>query len=226
MFLAKRNWKLADIAEIQEICKKNIELDHPPPRPIIQGTINLEYFVYHHEASKMKLQILQNKLKECDTNDDIKQHQLYKNLENQHKITQRKLNNRDLQLKQFRNRITKLESVNQKMKIQLTASMEQIESIHNKADIKIQNYIEEIMDLKKIIQNLEPNEISSSDEQSSESNRYYASQEESRSESSLSNSQDRDFRASDDDVDMNAQNDDYIPGSQSVDDTESSSSIS
>jgi len=225
MFSKTKNWRSKDVTQLRQICRKNIKSNHPPPRAIIQGQINLEHFIYHNEVLKDKIKTLQN-----ETNSCIKQQQLFINLEKEYKICQRKLKNRDLQLKQFRKRIVNLESLNKDIKIELNLSKEQITNIQNESNSKVQNYIDEIKDLKDIIKNLEPNELSSyaSDEQDlSESNHYHRLREETRSQSSLPNTQDREFRVSDDDTDMEDESDSFRPSPESSgDDTEESSQIS
>ena len=72
-------WTKKHIHNLQQECEVAIIEDNPPPRAIIKGKINIKHFIYHLENLKIKIEIMK-----------------------------RKLNQRELQLKELRKRIVKL----------------------------------------------------------------------------------------------------------------------
>lgn len=193
MMSTNEHWNRSDIQNLKNECKNEIKMHKPPPRCLDHGKINVKHFIYVNETLKNKIQNLQETLSKTQSNLSLNS---YKELQNQLKSTTRKLNNRELQLKELRKRIDNLnqktisnkmkmneltlkhtqyqkiindlENQNQKLRKELTVNKQEITKIRKKTQTKIADYIDEINDLKKIIKTLEPNEISVSEEESEE----------------------------------------------------------
>lgn len=76
-------WKKIDLINLKKECKQYFLDDKPPPRCIIQGKINLKHFLYQIHKLKQMIQ----------TNESI------------HVVISRKLKNRELQIKELRQRV-------------------------------------------------------------------------------------------------------------------------
>ena len=106
-------------------------MDCPPPRKKKLGQYNIEYFQYHIKRLENEVISLTQALSMCELNH---QHMEKKNMD-----IQRKLKCRELQLEQYKKRITKLQDVNQQLKTQTMATVEtnkQKEIIHIQRKLK------------------------------------------------------------------------------------------
>lgn len=212
-----------DVEKLQNECKNEINKGKPAPRCIKKGQINVKHFIYHNQKLRNKIQNLQQTLAKLDEN----------HLQNKLKSTIRKLNNRELQLKELRKRIDHLNQqiVNNKIKIneltlinsQFQQNIKNLETknenlrnelhlnkqeninIKNKTQQKIEEYVDEINDLNTIIKTLEPNEISGLDDESEEeSNQSDHDREMTEPRSPSSSANTQDKHFVIDDIDSNA----------------------
>lgn len=174
------HWTRQDIQRLNKECNEMIINDHPPPRLIEQGKVNLKYFIYQIQNLKGS----SNKLK-------------------------RKLNNRELQLNEFRKRLDKLknqsklqyetmdvlkrENINVKVKL---STMKRQNEIYEKEK---NNFIKEIKELKKIIAEFRETEIMSESEIEEDARKGEAIDFELISASMTPNTQDNAFLVDDDD---------------------------
>ena len=212
-----KKWTCKDILDIRNVCKKSIAQNNPPPRAILRGEINVEHFIYHNESLKLQIEVLKKKLTtECHVASVTQEHMNDRKLQKQYVISQRKLNNRNLQLEQLKKRISNLHTVNTKLQKEINLKQIQIVKIENEKNELMYNFNQEITDLKDLIKNLEPEEFESEQSQkeshihSFEPNGSIVLKEEDRSQSSEPNTQDNAFTVSDDDYNMIA-DDDYSP---------------
>ena len=196
-------WQQRDINELRNECQKDINDDKPPPRCIKQGQINIKHFIYHNQKLRNQLKSTTRKL----NGRDLQIEQLRKRIDNLNKQLlndKTKINELTSTNSQFNQNITNLERKNKNLINQLHLSKQEIINLKNETQQLINKYDDEIHDLKTIIQSLEPNEISDSEEESEElSNESDNDREmtEPRSSPSLSNTQDRNFIVNDTDED-------------------------
>ena len=88
MIQSDKYWKRIDILELAKECSNDIANNIPPPRPIERGSLKIKHFIYHIEDLKIKLMNSQESKAESGIT-----------------TLKRKLNGRDLQIKQLRKRI-------------------------------------------------------------------------------------------------------------------------